>query len=64
MGVNEVYFGDPCVVHASIVHLKLMLSINYTSINYTSQILISWQGYAPMQTFRDPGSAHLVTTVS
>ena len=44
MGVNKVYWGDPCAVYASIIYPKLKLSINYTSINYTSQILVLLAG--------------------
>ena len=44
MGVNKVYHGDPCEVYAGIVYPKLMLYINYTSINYISQILVHLAG--------------------
>lgn len=44
MGVNKVYYGDPCAVYAGNVYLKLMLYVNYTSINYISQILVLLAG--------------------
>jgi len=65
MGINKVYCGDACAVYASIIYPKLKLSINYTSINYTSQILVLLAGICTQcRPFRDPGSAHLVTLLS